>query len=155
TALASGTISGQVKDSVTTVGIGGAQVEFYDLNGNSDFPVYTATADGTGHYTQSVPDGTYGVLTHAPGNYINQIWNGISCSAVCNIGSQGANITHVVVAGNAVAGIDFSLVSGGGQVAGTVTSTATGLPLAGVTVYVIDAGGNVPFASAVTDASGH
>jgi hypothetical protein len=153
-ALATGSISGQVKDSGTTVGIPGAQVQFFDLNSNANLPVATATADGSGHYTQNLPDSTYGVLTHAPGSYINQIWSGISCSAVCNIGTNGGNITHVVIAGNAVTGIDFSLVPGGGQIAGTVTSSATGLPLAGVTVLILDGNGNVPFASAITNASG-
>ena len=153
-ALAAGSISGQVKDSGTTIGIAGAQVQFYDFNGNDNLPAVTATADGNGHYTQNLPDGTYAVITHAPGTYINQIWSGISCSAVCNIGQKGANITTITIAGNAVVGIDFALVSGGGRVAGTVTSSATGLPLAGVTVLLLDGAGNVPFASAVTNAAG-
>ena len=155
-ALASGSISGQVKDSGTSAGIAGAQVVFHDLNRDDILAVATAITDSNGNYTQTLSDGTYVVLTHAPGTYINQIWNGISCSSVCNIGQKGQNITTISIAGgNAVVGINFALVSGGGQIAGTVTSAATGLPIAGVSVLVLDSTGNVPFGVGVTDNAGH
>jgi hypothetical protein len=62
-ALAAGSISGQITDSTTHVGIPGAWVQFYDLKVNDDFPLATATADGSGNYSQNLPDGSYGVLT--------------------------------------------------------------------------------------------
>jgi hypothetical protein len=151
---AAGSISGQVKDSATNVGIAGARVQFYETNDPDGIPVATATADANGNYTQNLPGGTYGVLTQAPGSYINKVWNNISCSAVCDIGDEGENLTWITVAGNAVTGIDFALTSGGGRIAGTVTSAATGLPLAGVLVFFIGPDAGLPFASAVTNASG-
>jgi hypothetical protein len=125
-------------------------VQFYDLSANDNFPFATATADGTGNYSQTLPPGTYGVLTQNAQGYINKIWNNISCSATCDVNS----LTPVVVSGAAVSGIDFALDSGGARISGTITSSATGLPIAGALVYFIDSGGNVPFSSATTNASG-
>jgi hypothetical protein len=149
-ALAAGSISGHITDSVTHAGIGGAQVQFYDLNSNDNFPFTTATADVSGNYSQSLPDGTYGVLTQNKQGYINKIWNNLSCSAICDVN----NLTPVVVTGAAVSGIDFALDSGGGRISGTITSSS-GLPIAGALVYFIDSGQNVPFSTATTDAAGH
>jgi hypothetical protein len=148
-ALAAGSISGQITDSVTHVGIANAKVQFYNLNSNND-PI-TATADGNGNYSQSLPDGSYGVITQAGQGYINQIWNNISCSAVCDVES----LTPVVVSGAPVSGINFALASGGGRIAGTITSSANGNPIVGARVYFIDSGQNVPFSTAITDGSGH
>src|SRR6185436_15650166 len=83
--LVAGSISGQITSSVTHAGIAGAKVQFYDLNGDSDFPFATATADGGGNYSQNLPDGSYGVLTQNAQGYINQIWNSIWCSANCDV----------------------------------------------------------------------
>jgi hypothetical protein len=145
-----GSISGQSTDSATHNGIAGAQVQFYDLNGNSDFPFATATADGSGNYAQDLPDGTYGVLTQNTQGYINKIWDDVPCSAVCDVNS----ITPVVVSGGAITGIDFDL-SPGGRIAGTITSSVTGNPIVGAHVYFLDSNGNVPFSTATTDGLGH
>jgi len=153
-ALASGSISGHLQDAGTNAAIVGAQVYFHDLNHDDILFVAAATTDASGNYSQNLPDGDYAVLTHAPGTYINQFWNGLSCSAVCDIGSNGQNITPVTVAGNVKTGIDFSLVSGGGGIAGTVTNSV-GSPLAGVTVFMLDSHQGVPFASGITDGAGH
>jgi hypothetical protein len=149
-ALAAGSIGGQITDSATHAGIAGAQVQFYDLNANDNFPFATATADVNGNYSQTVPNGTYGVLTQNTQGYINKIWNDVSCSATCDVNS----IVPVVVSGGAVTGIDFALDSNGGRISGTITSSA-GAPIVGALVYFIDSGQNVPFSTAMTDASGH
>ncbi|HEY7291229.1 MAG TPA: carboxypeptidase regulatory-like domain-containing protein [Vicinamibacterales bacterium] len=148
-ALAAGSISGQITDAVTHSGIPNAKVQFYKLNSNND-PI-TATADGNGNYSQSLADGPYAVLTQAGQGYINQVWNSVSCSAVCDVDS----LTQVVVSGAAVTGINFALVSGGGRIAGTITSSVNGNPIVGARVYFIDSGQNVPFSTAITDGSGH
>src|SRR5882672_7546109 len=72
TALAAGSISGQITNSVTHVGIAGAKVQFYDMNSDIDTPI-TVTADGSGNYSQNLPDSAYAVLTQAPQGYINKI----------------------------------------------------------------------------------
>ena len=122
-------------------------VQFYDLN-NDDFPA-TATLDGTGNYTVNLPAGSYAVLTQNTQGHVNEIWPNVSCSAVCDVGS----IVPIDITTNAVTDIDFVL-DPGGRVSGTVTSTSTGLPLAGVTVSLIDAGETVPFTKGVTDVNG-
>src|SRR4051794_16033381 len=129
TGLAAGSISGQITDSVTHNGIADAKVWLFDLNSNIDTPI-VATADGTGHYSLNLPDSSYAVLTHAPQGYINQIWNNVSCSAVCDTNA----LTPVVVSGGAVTNINFALVSGGGRISGTITSSVTGNPIVGATV---------------------
>ena len=153
-ALAAGSISGQVTDSVTHVGVAGAKVAFFDVNANDDFPVATAITDGSGNYLQNLPAGSYGVVAGSsatsPG-YISEAWNGISCSATCDVNS----ITPVVVAGSAVTSINFALVAGGGRISGTITSSVTGLPIANAIVVFVDSNGNVPFTFATTDGSGH
>src|SRR3954451_18267084 len=123
--LAAGTVSGKIPKSVTNAGIAGAHVQFYDLNTNADFPIATATADVNGDYSQSLPDGTYGALTQNTQGYINKIWNNVSCSATCDLNS----ITSIIVSGSAITNINFALASGGGRIAGTVTSSATGNPI--------------------------
>jgi hypothetical protein len=141
-----GSISGRVTSSQTGLGLTGT-VQFYDLN-NDDF-AETATLDGNGNYTVNLPAGSYAVLTQNTQGHINEIWPDASCSAVCDVNA----LTPVDVTTNAVTGIDFVLAPGG-RVSGTVTSSSTGLPIAGVTVYLIDSGENVPFTKGITDVNG-
>ena len=149
TAPAAGSVSGQITNSVTHVGIAGARVLIYDLNANAE-PI-TVTADGSGNYSQNLPDGAYALLTQNAQGYINQIWNSVSCSAVCNV----ASLTPVVVSGGAVTGINFALVPGGGRIAGTITNSVTGAPIAGALVLFAGQGYGITFSTATTDASGH
>ena len=141
-----GTISGRVTSSQTGLGMSGT-IQFYDLN-NDDFPA-TATLDGTGNYTVNLPAGSYAVLTQNTQGHVNEVWPNVPCSAVCDVNA----LVPIDVTTNAVTDIDFVL-DPGGRVSGTVTSTSTGLPLAGVTVSLIDAGETVPFTKGVTDVNG-
>ena len=151
-ALAAGTVSGQVTNAVTHVGVAGANVTFYDFSDNGDGDIFfTATADASGNYSQNLPDGSYVAVTQNTQGLINKIWDNISCSATCDVNS----ITPIVVAGGAVAGINFALPPGGGRIAGTITSSATGNPIAGALVFFIDGGGNFGFSTATTDGAGH
>ena len=150
-ALAAGSVSGQVTNSVTHVGIAGAQVRFYDFSDGDGDISFTATADANGNYSQNLPDGTYVAVTQNTQGLINKIWNNVSCSATCDVDS----IMPVVVAGGAITGIDFALSPGGGRIAGTITSSATGNPIAGVLVFFIDGGEQFPFSTATTDSLGH
>jgi hypothetical protein len=148
--LASGTVSGQITSSVTDTGIAGAKVQFYRLDADDDGPFATATADGSGNYSQELPDGTYGLLTQNTQGYINKIWNNVSCSATCDLES----ITPVVVSGGNVTGINFEL-DPGGRISGTITSSVTGNPIPGVLVFFLDSGRDVAFSTATTDSLGH
>ena len=72
-ALAAGSVSGQVTNSVTHVGIAGAKVQFIDFSdGDGDF-AFTATADANGNYSQNLPDGAYVAVTRNTQGYINKI----------------------------------------------------------------------------------
>ena len=151
TALAAGNVSGQITNSVTHAGIPGAKVQFYDFSDGDGDNVVTATADADGNYSLNLPDGTYVALTNNTQGYINRIWNNISCSATCDVDS----ITPIVVAGSAVTGINFALTPGGGRIAGTIISSATGDPIAGALVFFLDGGGDLAFSTATTDSLGH
>ena len=152
TALAAGSVSGQITRSDTHAGIGGARVQFWDLNANNDGPVATATADGNGNYSQNLPDGSYALVTQNSQGYINKIWNNIPCSAVCDTNS----FTAVMVAGVAITGFNFALDPGGAQISGTITSSAPGNPpIAGALVFFLGLNADIPFATATTDSSGN
>jgi len=149
-ALAAGSISGRVTNSATSLGMPGVALHFYDLNAD-DYPFAIATTDANGDYVQALPAGTYGVLTQNAQGFINEIWNNVSCSAVCDLDS----VTPIEVTASAVTGIDFALSPGGGRISGTVTATGTGLPIAGVQLWFADANAQVPFTTAITDGSGN
>ncbi|HEX6339762.1 DHA2 family efflux MFS transporter permease subunit [Umezawaea sp.] len=87
------------------------------------------------------PDGSYSVRSRGPGDY------------VLIVSAQGhqPQAWNVVVGGGPEA-VDVTLV-GAGEVTGTVTATATGAPVANVTVTLIDSRGEVNGAS-ITTANG-
>lgn len=150
-AFAAGSISGRVTSSTTTLGLQGTVVQFYDLNGEADGPTATATTDASGDYTVNLPPGSYGVLTQDIHGYINEIWNNIPCSSTCNTDA----LTAIVVANDPITNIDFVL-DPGGRVAGTITDSGTGLPIANVVVgFIPSVGDEFPFTTAVTDGAGH
>ncbi len=147
-ASAQGSISGRVTSSTTGNGLVNTVVEVYDLNSNFDIPA-TATTDGMGFYTANLPAGDYAVLTQNRDGYINEIWDNISCSATCDANS----LTAITITNAPVANINFVL-DPGGRISGTVTSSVTGLPIAGVRVIFFDSAPNTYFTSGVTDATG-
>jgi len=148
-ALATGTISGQITDAGTLLGIPGGTVQFYNINVNEVAPA-TATVDNNGNYTKTLPDGSYAVATQNTHGYINKISNNIPCSATCDVDS----ITPVVVSGGSVTVLNFALTPGGGRIAGRITSAATGNPIAGVQVFFADSMKQVAFSTATTDGNG-
>ena len=147
-ALAATSVSGRVTSATTTLGLPNTVVNIFDLD--ADRVVLTATTDGTGSYTANLPAGTYAALTQDTHGYINQIYSDLPCSANCDINS----LTPIDVTSSAITNIDFVL-DPGGRIAGTVTDSATGLPIANVRVNFYDGAGQLVFTSGVTDASGH
>ena len=112
-----GSISGTVSAAAGGAGIPIATVQAYDVNG---LPAGTATTNASGVYTISgLKNATYKVRTLNTANYVNQVYNGQSCSPSPCALTSGA---PVVVSGGAVAGINFSLAKGG-----TISGTATDL----------------------------
>ena len=147
-ASAAGSISGRVTSSTTSLGLGGTVVQVFDLD--NDLFAGTATADSNGFYTISLPASLYAVFTYNTQGYINEIYNNIQCSAVCDVDA----ITPITVATNPVTDVNFVL-DPGGRIAGRVTDSVTGVGIADVIVNFTDPGDNVEFTTAKTDATGN
>jgi hypothetical protein len=144
-----GRISGTVTDAFTALPLVGVSVYVYSASGNQVTSGYT---DSSGVYTtyNGLPSGTYYARTRNSQGYIDEVYNNIACPlSVCTV-TSGTPIA--VTVGTTTTGIDFGLALGG-RIRGTVTDVGTGLPLAGVAVYVYNSSGN-QVTSGSTDGSG-
>jgi hypothetical protein len=144
-----GSVSGTVTDAATGLPLADALVSIWDSTGLG-LPASDARTDSSGAYTtvQPLTSGTY-YATAATGGYVTEVYDDIPSPGRCTVIS-GTPIG--VTAGVTTTGIDFALAAGGG-IGGTVRDAGTGLPLAGVWVYVSDSAG-CSVASARTDTSG-
>lgn len=80
--------------------------------------------DGT--YTLSgLPPGTYTVIAGGSGDYVRQIWDGVSCPGSCPVGEEQP---IAVANGQTVEPIDFTLERLA-RISGTVRDADTGAPL--------------------------
>ena len=154
--LRGGGISGTIRDAATTNPITDIGVELYAQSGTSTVFVSSTGVDNAGAYSFSgLPAGTYYVTTTGNDRYRHEAFNDIPCvDTSCD--SVPASATPVPVAlGTVTSGRDFDLVQAG-HVRGRVTSSATGLPLQGVTVNLYQRGGSgVLVARDTTDVRGH
>ena len=120
-------LTGLVTDVVTMLPIAGASVSVTDGSN----AVHTVTTDATGHYSVAVlPTGPASVTASKPG-----------------YGSTGANPTIVAGANTQ----NLSLTAN--TLVGVITNTATGLPIAGAAVQVVDSASITN--TTATDSSGH
>ena len=120
-------ISGTVIDSGTGLPVPSVPVFIY--SGSFQFDEVTTGADGTYTFSGITP-GTYTVEfagTYEGSAYGDQWWNGAT--------SQATATPITVTTGQQVTGIDGSLQKLG-TITGTITSSVTGLPLAGVCASV-------------------
>ncbi|HJQ68390.1 MAG TPA: carboxypeptidase regulatory-like domain-containing protein [Blastocatellia bacterium] len=143
-----GSISGQVTDGATSAGIAGATVSIFDAAG---FQVAFGATDGAGNYNTNggLPSGAYFARTNNSSNYIDELYNNITCLN-CNV-TTGTPIT--VTAGSTTSGINFGL-NVGGRISGTITDSATSLPIANASVEIFDSAG-VFVATGFADSSGN
>jgi len=144
-----GAVAGIVTDASTTDPIAGVYVSVYDAGGNY---VASGWTDAAGAYTTAsqLPTGTYYAKTRNYDGYLDELHDDLPCSGgSCDV-TAGTPIS--VSAGATTSGIDFAL-DRGGSITGTVTDASTTDPIAGVYVYVYDAGG-ISVASGWTDAAG-
>ncbi len=140
-----GRVSGTVTDVTTGQPLAYVTVSLYGPGGTWLGHGYT---NGSGVYTTSgVPTGTYYARTSNPLGYIDELYDNILCP--CTV-TEGTPIA--VTAGATTTGINFALGSGG-RISGTVTSAATGTPLANVLVDIYTSAG-AWVALGVTNASG-
>ncbi len=132
TLVAAATIAGTVSDAVTSLGVAGALVQFYDPV--THFPVAAALTDGSGHYT---------LADLAPASYdvvINQAQY------------QVTQLAGVAVPAGA-ATLDASLAQPATLLQGTVTDAA-GSPVPGARIGVVDNNTGETLASLATAGDG-
>ena len=100
----------------------------------------SAFTNTSGAYTISgLVAGTY-VLSTGSGSFVNEIFDNLPCTGSCSTNAQLVNGTPVNVApGTNASGKNFALqplATGSGQLTGTITDPANGLPIAGIGVDV-------------------
>lgn len=148
-----GWIAGRVTGADSGAPLYNLTVFVFDEAGDTVSTVYT---DETGHYAAfGLGTGSYFVRAGASYYYHNagyapQLFSGILCEEGCDVLS-GTPVP--VVAGLPSSGVDFALTPLG-DITGTVTDAATGLPVAGAMIYVWTSWSWYEF-SATTDAQGN
>ena len=140
-----GRVTGTVRDAGTGSALANVTVQI-----SNDVFFASAITDSAGRYTVlGLPAGTFYARTSNAIGYLDELRPDILCVSGCPI-TTGAPIA--VTPGVTVSGIDFDL-NRGGRVAGHVIDALSGLPLAGVRVFIADATGRSG-ASGVTDLAG-
>lgn len=147
-----GEISGTITSTATGLPISGVSTFFYDSAG-----VYkgAAVTNASGVYTTALglPAGTYYGLTGNGQGYVNEYYGNIPNPGNYYIPSVLLASTPISVAGGVTGSINFAL-DPGSMISGNVTSSATGLPVSGVTVWIYKSSG-AAVAFTPTDASGN
>ena len=140
-----GTISGQVTNGVTPL----ANVTVQIVNAATN-TVTSDVTDALGNFSaKGLADGTYYARTSNTQGYINEVFDNLQCPLNCfNI--LGAPL--VISGANTVSAVDFALAVGG-RVSGTVVDDSTSLPIAGVSVSIVDVSG-LTVSTGATDALG-
>ncbi|WP_432377511.1 SdrD B-like domain-containing protein [Duganella sp. P38] len=141
-------------------GIACVTVQLKDASGKV---IDTTTTDSNGNYSFSVDAGTYSVAVVSPKGYVATLQNaGANEAADSDINAAGQSDSVTVTAGQNYKDLDAGLqktVSIGDRV--WVDSNGNGVQdrgeggVAGVKVYLLDAGGRIVGSPVVTDASGN
>lgn len=142
-------LGGRITGIVTASGspLAGVTVQMFSPALNTTF---SAITDANGVYAVTgLVDGTYYARTSNNAGFINEAYDDLPCVNVCSSNTLGTPI--VVTGANTVSGINFDLAAGG-RIAGSITES--GVPIAGVTVTILDASG-FSAASATTDFFGN
>jgi hypothetical protein len=144
-----GRFSGTVKDVATGLPLADMEVDVYNGAGSFVTDGYT---DRSGAYTttSALPSGTYRARTWNSAGYVDEAYDAIPCPGGSCSTTSGTLIS--VTAGSTTPGIDFGL-GRGGQISGTVTDAATGSPVVGAQVRVLDSSGR-SLGSGTTNAAG-
>jgi photosystem II stability/assembly factor-like uncharacterized protein/5-hydroxyisourate hydrolase-like protein (transthyretin family) len=116
-----GSISGRVTDAATGAGIAGVSISLTNTSSQTGMTSTNVTVNSTGAYTiGGLPSGDYS-LTFSARDYI----------------STTSAVTATVTAPASIAGIDATLVKGGG-ISGRVTDSTTGEGVEGVLLEAVD-----------------
>jgi hypothetical protein len=131
---------GRIAGTVTVAGgapLAGVTVAVLDGSGTS-LGATTTGADGSYLTDLALGTGSYYVRTSNSLGYVDRIFGGGPCPGAACVASSGTPVA--VTIGETTSGIDFVLAPGG-AIAGTVTTSAGGEALPGVTVGAFDATG--------------
>ena len=143
-----GTIAGTVTDASTAVPLANLDVRVYAASGGW---AANATTDGAGRYLATgLSTGTYYVQTSNSFPYVDELYEDLPCPGGSCTVTAGTGVS--VTAGAMTANVNFGLTLGG-TIAGTVTASGAGTPLANVSVEAFTASGSRA-GVATTDASG-
>ena len=140
-----GQIAGTATDATTGAPVPGVDVIAFDSSGN-DAGEATTAAGGT--YTiMGLKSGSYRVEFFG-GGYADEYYGGTA--------SQRTSTPVGVAQGSTTSAINQALIpdSSAAKITGTVTSSATGLPISGATVSIYDAAGNALGTAATTRSDG-
>jgi uncharacterized repeat protein (TIGR03803 family) len=132
-----GIFTGRVIDSATLLPLENVDVLVYDANGG--FVGKTQTGPDGLFSSPLLPPASYFVRTFNARGYVDQVFGGGPCLAGCDV-TQGSAVS--IQGGLTVADVDFALTKGG-SVAGLITDAATGLPIANVSINVLDVAGRI------------
>ena len=153
------TVSGTVTNEVTGLPVQNVTVTAYLRVGQS-FSGRSASTNAQGQYTvPGLVANTY-VLAIFTSQFVNEVYDNRPCSGSCSTTAQLAAGTPVEVRpGVNTSGRDFALqplATGSGQVTGTITDAASGLPIAGigVEVWMLSGSSIVGITAATTNLSG-
>ena len=135
-----GTITGTVTDAATGAPLESVRVEVRAASTGA--VVASGWTREAGAYTvNGLAAGPYYVQTSIGHPYRDELYNDVPCpEGSCTV-TAGAAV--VVNAGATTAGIDFSLLTEGGTITGTVTDARTGAPLNHVFVNIYTANGTL------------
>lgn len=132
-----GRIKGTVTDSATQQPITGVQIAIFDSFGTR---VSTGSSDASGNYTcfDGLPTGSYFVRTLNFKHYIDELFDGIMCTAgVCDE-TLGTPVPLTV---SSETQVDFALDIGA-MISGRMTNKNSGDPVPGSLIDLYDASGN-------------
>jgi protocatechuate 3,4-dioxygenase beta subunit len=142
------TISGTVTRLPGSTPMSGVTIQ---LLASTGAVALTATTNASGNYSfTGLPAGTYRLVTRNTPGVVDVAWPSTPCPSACN-GLNGSTIT--VTAGGSATGRNFAL-DPGGEISGSVRSTAPSAPLPGVKIQVYNSGG-IPVAQVLSNASGN
>jgi len=149
-------ISGVVRDSVSLTPIAGQTVELSMQSGTGGTFVTSRQSGNDGYFSfGGLTAGAYFLNTSGRTGHQNEIYNNIPCGAgACTNFGSATPITLALGAPFNGGNFDLDPIAGG--LRGRITSSATGLPLAGITVSLYQrAGAGVFVASTVTNYRGN
>ena len=144
-----GRISGRVTSRATGDPIANAQINIYNhVRGWVGY----GFSDGLGNYTTGtgLPSGTYyarASVANLNNPRVSQLFNDITCAA-CD---ETTGSAVAVTVGATTPNVNFALDEGE-VISGTVTESATGLPIAGALVRISDAAGRFVTSARTNDA---